>query len=54
MDIRLSKPLLMDGATATNLLLNGMPQYSCPAEWMLEHPEAVAPCIGSFCRQAAK
>ena len=41
MDIRLSQPLLMDGATATNLLLRGMPQYSCPAEWMLENPEPV-------------
>ena len=41
MDIRLSQPLLMDGATATNLLLRGMLQYSCPAEWMLENPEPV-------------
>ncbi len=41
MEVRLSKPLLMDGATATNLLLNGMPQYSCPAEWILNHPDSL-------------
>lgn len=41
MDIRLSQPLLMDGATATNLLLDGMPQYSCPVTWMLENPDKV-------------
>ncbi len=54
MDIRLSKPLLMDGATATNLLLNGMPQYSCPAEWMLEHPEAVRSLHRQFLQAGSK
>lgn len=41
MEIPLSQPLLMDGAARTNLWLEGMPMYSCPAQWMLEHPERV-------------
>ena len=41
MEIPLSQPLLMDGAARTNLWLEGMPMYSCPAQWMFEHPERV-------------
>ena len=38
---RLCKPLLTDGAAKTNLWLDGMPMYSCPAQWMLENPDRV-------------
>lgn len=34
----LSKPLLLDGATATNLQKAGMPAGICPAEWLLSDP----------------
>ena len=29
------------GAAKTNLWLDGMPMYSCPAQWMLENPDRV-------------
>lgn len=38
---RLCKPLLTDGAAKTNLWLDGMPMYSCPAQWMLENLDRV-------------
>lgn len=39
-------PLLLDGATATNLFAAGMPQdllgrNSCNAQWILEHPQSL-------------
>ena len=35
----LSKPLLMDGATGTELFRLGMPQGVCTEQWVLEHPQ---------------
>ena len=32
-------PLLLDGATGSNLRLAGMPRGCCTEEWILEHPE---------------
>lgn len=34
-------PLLLDGATATNLTAAGMPGGVCVEQWILEHPEAL-------------
>ena len=34
-------PLLLDGATGSNLQKAGMPKGCCTEEWVLEHPEAL-------------
>ncbi len=34
-------PLLLDGATGTELQKRGMPAGSCTEKWVLEHPEAL-------------
>ena len=39
--IPLSLPLLMDGATGTELQKRGMPAGVCTERWALEHPEAL-------------
>ena len=41
MDIPLSLPILLDGATGTQLQQRGMPQGVCTETWVLEHPEAL-------------
>ena len=35
------KPLLLDGATGSNLQKMGMPRGCCTEKWVLEHPEAL-------------
>lgn len=37
----LPKPLLLDGATGTQLLAQGMPKGSCTEAWVLEHPDVL-------------
>ena len=34
-------PLLLDGATGTNLFAAGMPAGVCPEQWILEHPQVI-------------
>ena len=34
-------PLILDGATGSNLQKAGMPAGVCPEQWILEHPEAL-------------
>lgn len=41
MDIPLSPPILLDGATGTQLQQRGMPRGVCTETWVLEHPEAL-------------
>jgi len=36
-----SGPIILDGATGTNLQKQGMPVGACPEQWMLEHEEIV-------------
>lgn len=35
------EPLLLDGATGSNLLLAGMPKGCCMEKWVLENPDAI-------------
>lgn len=37
----LSLPILMDGATGTELFRRGMPRGACTELWVLEHPDAL-------------
>lgn len=39
--IPLSPPVLMDGATGTELYKRGMPVGACTENWVLEHPEVL-------------
>ena len=39
--IPLSLPILLDGATGTQLQQRGMPQGVCTETWVLEHPDAL-------------
>ena len=39
--IPLSMPILMDGATGTELRRRGMPDGACTEQWILEHPKAL-------------
>lgn len=41
MDIPLPQPLLLDGATGTELHKRGMPMGVCTEQWILEHSEAL-------------
>ena len=34
-------PLILDGATGSNLQKAGMPRGCCTEKWILEHPEAL-------------
>ncbi len=34
-------PVLLDGATGTNLMAAGMPVGACPEMWILEHPDVL-------------
>ena len=40
-ELPLSLPILLDGATGTQLQARGMPSGACPEQWVLEHPEAI-------------
>ena len=37
----LSAPILLDGATGTELYKRGMPHGVCTEQWVLEHPDAL-------------
>ena len=34
-------PVILDGATGSNLMKAGMPRGVCPEQWILEHPQAI-------------
>ena len=36
-----SGPLILDGATGSNLMKAGMPRGCCTEAWVLEHPDAL-------------
>ena len=41
-------PVLLDGATGSNLMKAGMPRGCCTEEWVLEHPEALTALQASY------
>ena len=51
--IPLSLPLLMDGATGTELQKRGMPAGACTAQWALAHPEALLELQRAYVRAGA-
>ncbi|MBQ6442014.1 MAG: homocysteine S-methyltransferase family protein [Lachnospiraceae bacterium] len=49
-----SHPLLLDGATGTNLQKAGMPVGVCPEQWILDHPEKALDLQKSFVAAGTK
>ena len=43
-------PLLLDGATGSNLQKAGMPKGCCTEEWVLTHPEALVKLQQSYAK----
>lgn len=41
-------PIVLDGATGSNLSLNGMPAGVCPEKWTLENPEIIIKIQSDF------
>ena len=41
-------PLVLDGATGSNLMLAGMPRGCCAEQWILENPEALVQLQRSY------
>ena len=50
-ELCLSRPMLLDGATGTELVKRGMPAGVCPEQWAVDHPE-VLEAIGTAYRVA--
>ncbi len=48
MSFPFSLPLLLDGATATNLTAAGMPGGVCVEQWILEHPDTLLALQSDF------
>lgn len=48
MSFPFSLPLLLDGATGTNLITAGLPSGVCVEQWILEHPQAITALQRSF------
>ena len=34
-------PIILDGATGTNLMAAGMPIGVCPEKWVMDHPDVL-------------
>ncbi len=47
-DLLSQGPLLLDGATGSNLQKLGMPRGCCTEEWVLNHPEAIITLQGAY------
>ncbi len=47
-------PLLLDGATGTNLQEAGMPVGVCPEEWILEHPDVMKKLQADYVKVGTK
>lgn len=46
-------PIILDGATGTNLMAAGMPLGVCPEAWILEHPETILELQGQYVEAGA-
>ncbi len=46
--------LLLDGATGSNLMKNGMPRGACTETWILEHPDTIAELQRAYVHAGSK
>ena len=47
-------PILLDGATGSNLMKAGMPRGGCTESWVLEHPEALMALQRSYAEAGSR
>lgn len=47
-------PLLLDGATGSNLMKRGMPRGCCTEQWVLEHPDAMLELQRSYAQAGSR
>ena len=47
-------PVLLDGATGSNLMKAGMPRGCCTEQWVLEHPQALAALQRAYAQAGSK
>ena len=52
--IPLSLPIVMDGATGTELMARGMPRDAITEQWVLEHPEALLEIQRAYVRAGSQ
>ena len=52
--IPLSLPILMDGATGTQLMARGMPQGAVTEQWVLDHPEVLLELQRAYVRAGSQ
>lgn len=52
-DLILTKMVILDGATGTELVKRGMPQGVSPEKWILENPEAIMETQQLYCAAGA-
>ena len=50
LDIMKKRPLILDGATGTELQKRGMPAGVCPELWCIENPRVIASVHGDYAR----
>lgn len=49
-----SSPVILDGATGSNLMKAGMPRGCCTEEWILSHPEALVSLQRSYVESGSR
>ena len=42
-------PVILDGATGSNLMKAGMPKGVCTEKWVLEHPDTIIQLQRAYC-----
>ena len=47
-------PLILDGATGSNLMKAGMPRGCCTEQWVLDHPEAIQSLQRAYAEAGSK
>ncbi len=53
-DLWKNGPVILDGATGTNLQAAGMPAGVCPESWILEHPDALIELQKAYIKAGTK
>lgn len=53
-DLLAHGPMLLDGATGSNLMKAGMPRGCCTERWILEHPEALVTLQRSYAEAGSR
>ena len=52
-ELCMTRPVILDGATGTNLQEAGMPVGVCPEQWILEYPQVLIDLQKSYVEAGA-